>query len=73
MMNDIKSIPDIINVANFRHNITNRHGGTTDLTWPGETPGTNLNFTDIAAGYGFIETLGILIKEGGPFSARVSN
>ena len=50
MMNDIKNIPGIINVANFRHNITNRHGGTTDLTWPGETPGTNFIFTDLAAG-----------------------
>ena len=66
----LKVYPVIINVANFRHNITNRHGGTTDLTWPGETPGTTINFTDIAAGYGFIETLGIPNERGAPFFGK---
>ncbi|HVW12624.1 MAG TPA: ABC transporter permease [Mucilaginibacter sp.] len=70
LINEVKNIPDVISAANFRHNITNRHGGTTDLTWPGEAPGTNISFTDIASGYGFIETLGIQLKEGRPFSAK---
>jgi putative ABC transport system permease protein len=73
LMFGVKNIPGVISVANFRHNITNRHGGTTDLSWPGETPGTTINFTDIAAGYGFIETLGIKMKEGRPFSTQYSN
>jgi putative ABC transport system permease protein len=73
LLAEVKNIPGVLNAANFRHNITNRHGGTTDLSWPGETPGTTINFTDIAAGYGFIETLGIQMKEGRPFSQRDTN
>lgn len=73
MINEAKNIPGVVDAANFRHNITNRHGGTTDLTWPGEAPGTNISFTDIAAGYGFIETLGIQMKEGRPFSAKFND
>ncbi|MGZ3873409.1 MAG: ABC transporter permease [Mucilaginibacter sp.] len=70
---EVKNIPGVVNVANFRHNITNRHGGTTDLSWPGETPGTTIDFTDIAAGYGFIETLGIKMAAGRPFSMNYAD
>jgi putative ABC transport system permease protein len=73
LLTEVKNIPGVINAANFRHNITNRHGGTTDLSWPGETPGTTINFTDIAAGPDFIETLDIQMKEGRPFATHDNN
>ncbi|MES1214408.1 MAG: ABC transporter permease [Bacteroidota bacterium] len=64
----IKTIPGVVNAANFRHNITNRNGGTTDISWQGKNPSSVINFTDLAAGYGFIETAGIAMKEGRSFS-----
>ena len=67
-IHEIKKIPGVINATNFRHNITNRNGGTSDLTWEGKDPNTNINFTDLAVGYDFIETLGIEMKEGRTFS-----
>lgn len=64
----LKNIPGVINASNFRHSIVNRHGGTTDVKWPGKAPDNQTEFTDIAAGYDFIETLGIGIKEGRSYS-----
>ena len=70
---DIKNTEGVTSAANFRHDITNRQGGTTSVTWPGKLPGDEINFTDIAAGYGFLETLGIKIKEGRSFSMNFIN
>ena len=67
----IKNIPGVLNAANFRHNITNRHGGTTAVTWPGKDPNNETEFTDIAAGYDFIETLNIQMKEGRTYSREL--
>ncbi|MBD0295600.1 MAG: ABC transporter permease [Flavisolibacter sp.] len=64
----IKNIPGVVNASNFRHNIINRHGGTTAVTWQGKAPDDQTAFTDIAAGYGFIETLGIEMIEGRTYS-----
>lgn len=65
----VRNIPGVINAANFRHNITNRNGGTSDLSWPGKDPNLKMDFTDLAVGYNFIETLGITMKEGRAYSA----
>ncbi len=64
----IKTIPGVVNASNFRHSIVNRDGGTTDVTWQGKSPAEQTSFTDIASGYGFIETLGIQMKEGRGYS-----
>lgn len=64
----IKNIPGVINATNFRHNITNRHGGTSGLNWEGKDPNKDIDFSDLAAGYDFIETLGIKMVEGRAFS-----
>jgi len=73
MLDDIKNVPGVVNAANFRHNITNRHGGTTAVNWPGKPQNMEVSFTDIAVGYGFTETMGIQMKEGHSFTANDSN
>lgn len=65
----IRAVPGVVNAANFRHSIVDRSGGTTDVSWPGKPSGDPTTFTDIAGGYGFIETLGIGLKEGRAYSA----
>jgi len=68
MIQQLKTIPGVVNVSNFRHSIVNRDGGTTDVVWQGKSPGDKTSFTDISCGYNFIETLGIPIKEGRSYS-----
>lgn len=69
----VKNISGVINASNFRHSIVNRHGGTTDVTWPGKAHDNETEFTDIASGYDFIETLGIELKEGRTYSKGFSS
>src|SRR5258708_6545096 len=64
----VKNIPSVVDAANFRHNITNRNGGTYDISWSGKAPDMRIDFTDLAVGYDFIETAGIQLKEGRSFS-----
>jgi len=68
LIEQIKTIPGVVNASNFRHSIVNRDGGTTDIKWPGKSPNDQTAFTDIAGGYNFIETLGIQMKEGRTYS-----
>lgn len=68
LIEQIKTIPGVINASNFRHSIVNRQGGTTDVKWEGKSPNDQTAFTDIACGYNFIETLGIEIKQGRSYS-----
>ncbi|MEJ0105158.1 MAG: ABC transporter permease [Bacteroidota bacterium] len=69
----VRRIPGVVNAANFRHNITNRNGGTSDISWEGKDPSVTADFTDLDAGYEFIETSGIAIKEGRSFSRAYGN
>lgn len=64
----VKNTPGVLNAACFRHNITNRNGGTYDISWQGKDPDTHIDFTDLAVGYDFIETAEIKMKEGRSFS-----
>jgi putative ABC transport system permease protein len=69
LLQEIRNIPGVVSAASFRHNIAaGREGGTTDIQWPGKRPDDNTEFTDIAGGYDFIETMGISMKEGRSYS-----
>ena len=69
----VKSIPGVINVSNFRHNITNRDGGTYDISWPGKDPNQRIDFTDLDVGYDFVETAGITLRQGRTYSRNFGN
>ena len=72
-LNRVRSVPGVINAANFRHNITERDGGTYDISWPGKDPNTRVDFTDLDVGYAYIETAGITLKEGRTYSRDFGN
>jgi putative ABC transport system permease protein len=69
----IKSIPGVTGVANFRHNITNRNGGTYDISWPGKDLNQRIDFTDLDVGYDYVETAGITLKEGRTYTRNFGN
>lgn len=67
-VDQVRKVPGVVNAANFRHSIIDRNGGTTDLSWPGKDPNLEMNFTDIAVGYNFIETMGVKMEAGRTYS-----
>lgn len=73
LLNQIRSIPGVVGAANFRHNITNRDGGTYDISWPGKDQNSRIDFTDLNVGYDFIETAGIAVREGRTYSHSYGN
>ncbi|MGB8192559.1 MAG: FtsX-like permease family protein, partial [Chitinophagaceae bacterium] len=73
-LQEVRNIPGVVSAAGFRHNISaGREGGTTDVEWPGKQQDAQIEFTDIAGGYDFIETLGITLKEGRSYSRKYGN
>jgi len=64
----IKSTPGVANASTFWQNIVARHGSTSGVNWDGQNEGDKLNFACLNVGVGFIETLGINIREGRAFS-----
>ncbi|MEL7117895.1 MAG: ABC transporter permease [Bacteroidota bacterium] len=56
---EVKKLPGVDNASNFAQHITGDYGGTTGLTWPGNPADNRILFATIAAGYDFVETMGI--------------
>lgn len=67
-LDELKNIPGVVDAASHYHNLTGEHGGVGDVEWPGKNPDHQVNFANLEVGYGFIETLGIQLKEGRHFS-----
>ncbi|HXB10144.1 MAG TPA: ABC transporter permease [Puia sp.] len=73
LLQQVKNTPGVLAAANFGQNITNRDGGTYDISWPGKDPNTKIVFTDLSIGYDFIETAGIKLVAGRSFSPQYGN
>jgi ABC-type antimicrobial peptide transport system permease subunit len=67
-ISEMKELPGIINAATIQQNIMGTQSATTGLNWKGKNPKSIVQFIDLAAGYNFIETLGLKMKEGRAFS-----
>jgi putative ABC transport system permease protein len=69
---EIKNIPGVINASNYHPNLTVNITGTDWVNWRGKNPEDKVSFKYLFAGYDFIETLGINVKEGRSFSREFS-
>lgn len=67
-INELNTIPGVINASSYYHNLTGDHGGISGFEWPGKPPGMDIDFSNLEVGYNFLETAGIKIKEGRNFS-----
>ena len=67
-VNEIKKIPGVVSAGSHSHNLNGNHGGISGFTWPGKNPSADINFANLEVGYGFIQTVGIKMKEGKGFS-----
>jgi putative ABC transport system permease protein len=72
-LQELKQLPGVAGAASYSHNLTGNHGSIDGLQWPGKTPGQDIDFANLEVGYGFIETMGIKMKEGRNFSNNASS
>jgi len=71
-LNEVKNVPGIVNTSNYHGDLTVNVTGTTGINWEGKNPEDQISFKYLFAGYDFIETLGIAVKEGRSFSREFS-
>lgn len=62
------SLPGVISVSRMLQTPTGYHHYTGDIVWPGKTPDSKEQIADISAGYDFVKTLQLQLKEGRDFS-----
>lgn len=68
-LDELKTIPGVVNASSYYHNLTGDHGSIGGFQWPGKDPNMKVvDFANLEVGYNFIETLGIQLKEGSGFS-----
>ena len=71
-MTDLKATPGVVNAGRFYHDLMGGHGGTGDIQWPGKSPDNKVDFSNLEVGQELIETMGMEMAEGNPFSEKVS-
>jgi putative ABC transport system permease protein len=67
-INDLKNIPGVLNAGSYYHNLNGDHGAIGGFQWPGKDPSRDITFANLEVGNGFLQTVGIKIKEGRNFS-----
>jgi len=67
-INELNTIPGVVNASSYYHNLTGDHGGISGFEWPGKNPNMDIDFANLEVGYNFLETAGIKVKEGRNFS-----
>jgi putative ABC transport system permease protein len=67
---DIKNIPGVVNASDMEGDMLGNHSGGGGIDWPGKTK--RIYFDGIYVDYNFLETMGLKLAEGRPFSASYS-
>jgi ABC-type antimicrobial peptide transport system permease subunit len=71
-INEIGNISGVISAGSHSHNLLGDHGGIGGFSWPGKDPSKDMSFANLEIGRGFLQTMGIRIKEGRNFSANAT-
>jgi hypothetical protein len=61
-------LPGVGEVSRASQSPTNIENGTLGVDWDGKDPNNTIMFTNTAAGYDFVKTMGLQLKEGREFS-----
>ncbi|MEM6629291.1 MAG: ABC transporter permease [Bacteroidota bacterium] len=67
-LTQIRQIPGIQSVGTFSHDLIGDHGGLSGLDWEPGDEDRSIRFRNLEVGHNFIETMGIKLLEGRPFS-----
>jgi ABC-type antimicrobial peptide transport system permease subunit len=69
-VSELKNIPGVNNASVTYHRMVGHNFSSDGLHWPGEDPNEDVSFEIFGAGYDFVETMGMHIKEGRSFSTN---
>jgi putative ABC transport system permease protein len=72
-MEQLNNIPGVVNATNISGNILNEIYGQSGISWSGQDTDEDYIFKSPIVGLGFIETLGIELKEGRSFSREFND
>ncbi len=64
----LKKIPGVVNASFTFNNMVGRNFGNSGISWDGKDPNSDVYFEGFGAGYDFIETMGMQMKDGRSFS-----
>jgi len=67
-LSEARTIPGVINASDMEGDMFGNHSGGGGIDWPGKTE--RIEFSGLYADYDFMETMGLQLKEGHPFSRR---
>ncbi|HEU4633540.1 MAG TPA: FtsX-like permease family protein, partial [Flavisolibacter sp.] len=67
-ISEFEKVPGVINVARATSTFTTNNNRGGDVKWPGKKEGEDIFFSYITGDYNIIQTMGIDMKEGRPFS-----
>jgi putative ABC transport system permease protein len=70
-INEVKNIPGVVNASDMEGDMLGNHSGGSGLHWSGQTQ--RVEFDGIYADYNFMETMGLKMAEGRPFSSGYSS
>jgi ABC-type antimicrobial peptide transport system permease subunit len=73
VMNEIRTIPGVVEVANHYHDVTGDHGGLGGVDWEPGDEDVKMSFNNLEVGYEFIPLLGVQMAEGRNYSRRFSD
>ena len=65
---ELKKIPGVVNASFTFNNMIGRNFGVWGIDWEGKNPNTDIYVEGFGAGYDFIETMDMKMKEGRSFS-----
>ena len=65
---EMKKIPGVVNASFTFNNMIGRNFGVWGISWEGKDPNADIYFEGFGAGYDFIETMNMQMKEGRSFS-----
>jgi len=71
-LNRVRSLPNVVNAANFDHDVVGHHGGLGGVDWKPGDEDSKKGFSNLEVGFDFIETLGIQIKEGRSYAKEIT-
>ena len=67
-INQLKTLPGVLNASFTFNNMIGRNYGTNGLDWPGKYPNASIYFEGFGGGYNFVETMGMHVAQGRSFS-----
>lgn len=66
---EVTAVPGVTRASSYYHNLTGNHGGIGGVQWPGKSASQDIGFASLEVGEGFLQTMGIGLKQGRYFSS----